>query len=336
MTGKLVLVTGVTGFIAGHIADHLLQAGYHVRGTARGEKAKHLTESVQVPNLEFTCVDEMATSTLGLALEGVEAIIHVACPLPGQACADEMMRTAIDGTLNVLRQGAERGIKKFVVTSSFGACLDHGFAGLVLSEKDWGTTTLEDIQAHADDPYYVYFGSKILAEKAVWEFAKHHPEIGIVTILPGLVYGPYASCLPSPSRRTQLGTNAFPLALLRGTNPPMTPPWVIDVREVARAHVLALELPPRDDNIGHGQAKRFLVNGGNLAWKEVAQQFRDTFPDLQERLTNPENVQALPGKASSLDTTRAKEILGVGSFIDPKKTMDDAARALMAIPELWD
>lgn len=43
--GSLVLVTGITGFIASHVADQLLQAGYRVRGTTRDEdKAKWVKE----------------------------------------------------------------------------------------------------------------------------------------------------------------------------------------------------------------------------------------------------------------------------------------------------
>lgn len=37
-SGSLILVTGASGFIASHIVDQLLLAGYHVRGTVRDEK----------------------------------------------------------------------------------------------------------------------------------------------------------------------------------------------------------------------------------------------------------------------------------------------------------
>lgn len=46
---------------------------------------------------------------------------------------------------------------------------------------DWGETTREEVIAKAADPYFVYFASKILAEKAVWEFAKEHPELDVAT-----------------------------------------------------------------------------------------------------------------------------------------------------------
>ena len=43
--GSLVLVTGATGFMASHIIDQLLLAGYHVRGTVRDEKKAKWTTS---------------------------------------------------------------------------------------------------------------------------------------------------------------------------------------------------------------------------------------------------------------------------------------------------
>ncbi|KAG6819145.1 hypothetical protein H0H93_014920 [Arthromyces matolae] len=69
MSGKLVLVTGVTGFIAGHVANQLLDAGYRVRGTARRNKLETLRETVKITGLEFVQVDDVATTDFTEALE---------------------------------------------------------------------------------------------------------------------------------------------------------------------------------------------------------------------------------------------------------------------------
>ncbi|KAG6807375.1 hypothetical protein H0H93_001649, partial [Arthromyces matolae] len=124
MSGQLILVTGVTGFIAGHVANQLLAAGYRVRGTTRGDKAKQLTETIKVPGLEFVRVDDVATDDLSEALKGVYAIAHVASPLPGRTDTDDTLNSAIDGTVHVLKEATKAGIKKLVITSSFGALLD--------------------------------------------------------------------------------------------------------------------------------------------------------------------------------------------------------------------
>ncbi|KAG6834170.1 hypothetical protein H0H93_011452, partial [Arthromyces matolae] len=198
------LVTGITGFIAGQVANAFLEAGYRVRGTTRGEKAKLLGDTINVPGLEFVRVDDVVSDDLSEALKDVYAVIHVASPLPGRASVAETLsvravilsppkkpfdlidhQTAISGTLHVLKETTKAGIKKAVITSSFGALLDpdlqSGFAGLTFDHKSWGAASREAAEAKSEDDYYVYVSSKILAEKAVWDYAKEHPELDVAT-----------------------------------------------------------------------------------------------------------------------------------------------------------
>ncbi|KAG6821795.1 hypothetical protein H0H93_007158, partial [Arthromyces matolae] len=56
-----------------------------------------------------------------------------------------------------------------------------GFHGLTFDHKNWGTVSREAARAKADDAYYVYFASKVLAEKAIWDYAAEHPELDIAT-----------------------------------------------------------------------------------------------------------------------------------------------------------
>jgi len=62
--GELVLVTGANGFIASHVVDQLLLAGYNVRGTVRAEsKGKWLNDhfgSKYGDRLEIVVVPDMA------------------------------------------------------------------------------------------------------------------------------------------------------------------------------------------------------------------------------------------------------------------------------------
>jgi hypothetical protein len=91
-----------------------------------------------------------------------------------------------------------------VITSSFGAIMDRtskavwytfltadmvhiriaslrpGFSGQTFTGADWGVVSREEAEKNAEDGY-VYFSSKILAEKAIWEFAKSHPQLDIAT-----------------------------------------------------------------------------------------------------------------------------------------------------------
>ncbi|KAG5349869.1 putative uncharacterized oxidoreductase [Termitomyces sp. T112] len=331
MSGKLVLVTGVTGFIAGHVAHGFLKAGYRVRGTARGDKAKQLTETIKVEGLEFARVDDIATDDLSEVLKGVYAIIHVASPLPGRTDVDDTLNSAIDGTNHILEAATKAGIEKLVITSSFGALFDAslvpGFHGLTFTYKDWGVVSREEARAKAEDPYYVYFASKILAEKAIWEYAEKHPELDIATVLPGFVFGPYADHFPLP-KESQLGTNGFIHGLVSGAPLTPIPPFIADVRDVAKAHVLALGVNRKP--LGE---KRYIANGGNFTWRQAAAHLNKVRPEIKTAAIDA--FADLPGPASKLDTTHTTQQLNFGTWIPTEKTIEDAADALVALKKTW-
>ncbi|KIM36352.1 hypothetical protein M413DRAFT_31771 [Hebeloma cylindrosporum] len=330
MSGKLVLVTGVTGFVAGHLVEQLLQLGFRVRGTARAQKIAAL-KKISHPSLEFVEVNDLAKDDLTRALHGVDIVIHVAAPLPGKASIEETINTAVEGTLNVVRQVEKAGITKIVVTGTYGSTLDPSmgpaFNGITIGDFDWGKTSKEEIYAK-NDPFYTYFAAKLLAEKALWEFVKSKPHLDVTSILPGFVFGPWAKLSPLPASEKDLGTNSFPYMLLAGVYPPVSPPWVVDIRDVAKAHVLALDLPHME--VG---TKRFLVNAGNFTWEEAAEHLRKSHPGLLKH--SLEGAKDLPGPASYLDTSRAKEVLGIKEFIDPKKMIDDVVDDLIELQKRW-
>ncbi|CAA7262412.1 unnamed protein product [Cyclocybe aegerita] len=333
MSGKLVLVTGATGFIAGHVIEQALDAGYRVRGTARAGKLQSL-QALHVPNLKFVQVDDIAKDDLTKALKDVDIVIHVAAPLPGAASIDDTVNTALEGTLNIVRQAEKAGIKKLIVTTTFGNVMDPtlfpGFAGLTLNDSQWGETTKEEIYKRAENPFYTYFAAKNLGEKALWDFVRAHPHLDVATVLPGFVYGPYSKVLPKPKSLQELGTNTFAYNVLKGVSyPPVAPPFVVDARDVARAHILVINLPPSSD-IG---SKRFLVNAGNFTWKQTAEHYKQVFPS--ENVLALDGFQDLPGTPSVLDSTKAKEVLGLKQFVEPKKTMEDAAKDLLELAKKW-
>ncbi|KAF5381745.1 hypothetical protein D9615_005640 [Tricholomella constricta] len=331
MSGKLVLVTGITGFIAGQVANHFLAAGYRVRGTTRGAKAKQLSDTIKVQGLEFIQVDDLAKDDLTSALKGVFAVIHVASPLPGRAPVDEMLNSAVSGTCNILESTVKAGIEKMVITSTFGSVMDPSmipsYSGKTFTASDWGVVSREEVEKKADDPYYVYFASKLLAEKAIWEFAKEHPQLDLATILPGFVFGPYADYYPLPTV-SQLGTNSMIYGLITGGVPPQPPPFIVDVRDVAKAHVLALIVPRKPAG-----EKRYLVNSGVLSWRDAVTHLNKVRPEL--KTAAPEAFRDLPGPVGGLDVTHTNEDLKFGEWISPEGTIVAAADAVVALQKTW-
>ncbi|KAF8640213.1 hypothetical protein AX16_010110 [Volvariella volvacea WC 439] len=338
---KLILVTGVSGFLASHVTKALLDAGYAVRGTARGARIEALRASLgtKYPLLEVVQVDDIVTGDLTDALKGVHAVIHVASPLAGRKSPEETLNSAIDGTLNVLRQVNQAGIKKVVLTSSWGTTVTPGsnvLTGTVFTEADWGSVTREQVSSGDQNPMAAYLASKILAEQAAWKFAEETPGFDLATINPPFLYGPYVEGF-----RPELGTNGLIYTLLKGEQPlPITPLWV-DVRDAAQAHVAALGLPPLTLPDGAArnqeflQQRRFLVSGeGNLTWKKALEYLHETRPELKDKLPakdvfGDEDPQG--DKLARIDVSRAEKVLGLEEWIGWKKCLDDAVDALLKI-----
>lgn len=234
-----VLVTGATGFIAGRIVELLLQRGHGVRGTVRSlKKDKELAPLRELlgaaERLELVEGDLLAAGSFDSAAQGCDAVLHTASPyvLDAKDPQKDLVEPAVNGTRNVLEACRQApSVKRVVVTSSMAAITDEPEANHVLTEADWNvSSSLER------NPYYY---SKTLAERAAWELVERaKPAFDLVVINPFLVIGP--SLTPSINTSNQLFVD-----LLKGTYPGiMNLTWgFVDVRDVAEAHVRAVENP---------------------------------------------------------------------------------------------
>jgi len=240
----LVLVSGASGYIATHTIQQLLVSGnYRVRGTVRSlkkeEKVKPLQELVPDAKypLELCEADLQDKDSWIPAVKGCKYVLHIASPFPGAIPRnpDEVIRPAVDGTLNVLSACAESGtVKRVVLTSSVAAisCGLFGHPGRqnhTYSEEDWSPP-------EACAPYE---RSKTLAEKAAWDFVKEltaEKKFDLAVINPGLVIGPILTEFSGTSvgLLKSILTGEIPGCL--DVNPP-----IVDVRDVAQAHIIAME-----------------------------------------------------------------------------------------------
>lgn len=340
---NLILVTGASGFIGSHVVVQLLEAGYRVRGTARGPKLDLLRSVFADHNFEVASVDDIATSDFTAALQGVDAVIHLASPLAGRESAEAGLNSAIEGTLNVLRQAIKAGVSKVVLTSSWATTLDPNlfatFAGVTFTEKDWGKTSKEELLNPELNALSVYCGTKILAEGAAWEFARAHPELDLATVNPPFVYGPPVPGVVSGSGLMSLGTNALLYQLVAGEAgralPMQLPPFYCNVQDVARAHVLALRLSkiPSGSDV---EEKRFIIAGpGAILNVEAVKTLLADRPALKDRLPTLENAPPLPGPLSTIDTTRARDVLGLKEYKGANETLLETVDALLVVEKTW-
>ncbi|ETO19517.1 cinnamoyl CoA reductase, partial [Reticulomyxa filosa] len=114
----LVLVTGASGFIAGHIMQQLCEQGYQVRATVRRfDKSSHeyLLDLAKRPNqIEFVNCDLTSDENWDKAMKGVKYVIHTASPMPNTETGekgkgtkrpitdDDYIIPAVDGMNRVL------------------------------------------------------------------------------------------------------------------------------------------------------------------------------------------------------------------------------------------
>ncbi len=164
----------------------------------------------------------------------------------------DLVDPAVKGTLNVLASCTRApSVKRVVVTSSMAAITDEPESDHVLTEADWNVkSNLER------NPYYY---SKTLAERAAWDFShQEKPAFDLVTINPFLVIGPSFGVGVNPS-------NQLFVDLLKGTYPGvMNLTWgFVDVRDVAEAHVRALENPRANG--------RYIVAGETVTMRQLVE-----------------------------------------------------------------
>lgn len=319
-----VLVTGASGFIAMHCVLQLLEAGYRVRGTVRsrakdeelsGALAAHVDPGILTDRFDTVEADLTLDHGWADAVDGCRYVLHVASPLPSKPPKDEseLIIPAREGTLRVLRAAADAGVERVVLTSSVAAVLYGRDRSLTFDESEWSNVESSAIGA--------YEKSKTLAERAAWEFMDQlEPGSGagmeLAVVNPGLVLGPVLSA--------DYGTSGEVVKKLMDRDFPAIPNlnWaVVDVRDVAAAHLAAMTTP---EAAGH----RHILALGNRSMRQLA--------EVLAAHVNPKGYKVPTGKLPSfllkmiawfdpavrlvlndldtqqdIDNTRMREVLGV-------------------------
>ncbi|KAF2011640.1 NAD(P)-binding protein [Aaosphaeria arxii CBS 175.79] len=274
MPSGTVLLTGASGFLGSHIAEQLVVAGYTVRATFRTEeKSKRFRSFFKDAPVETVVVPDItAPNAYKDASQGVDYVIHSASPFTFkiQDIQKDLIDPALQGTRGVLDLAkASPTLKRVVITSSFAAVIDPFQAprkGYIYSEKDFNPVTHEQ---GLTNNFLGYQASKTLAERAAWDFIQSlemkDRQTSLVTICPPMIFGP-AHPSSGISRDSPNESSAQILNAIQGPEaPPTRMPAFVDVRDVAAAHVAALD----ETKVASGRSERFLVCGGNFTWDAV-------------------------------------------------------------------
>jgi dihydroflavonol-4-reductase len=235
------LVTGGTGFVGANLVRALLADGASVRVLARPGGDRRTLAGCAVELVEG---DLLEPATIRAAMAGVTRVYHVAADYRLWAADPRAIyRANVDGTRHVLEAAAEAGAERIVYTSTVGA---------VGIPRD-GTPGDETTPVALADMVGPYKASKFLAERVADELAARGAPIVIVN--PSAPVGPW-DVKPTPTGQMIVDflRGKMFATLDTGLN-------LVDVRDVARGHILAAER-------GH-LGERYILGNRNLSLLEI-------------------------------------------------------------------
>lgn len=316
---KTVLVTGGTGFVGAHIILQLLQKDYNVRTTLRSISSKDKVIDTlksngitNFENLTFIEADLSKDDNWDEAMNGCDYVLSVASPVFMTIPKDEneAIRPAVEGIVRILKAARNARVNRVVMTSNFGAV---GFSNknpdTATTEGDWTDPNEKGLSA--------YEKSKLLAERAAWDFIKKEGgNLEFAVINPVAILGPSLSAHIS-------GSFGLLEHLLDGSmkSIPNIPLNIVDVRDVADLHIRAMTNPDANK-------QRFIASAdGQISLPEIAALVKNKKPEVAEKVSSkilPNwviylgalfNKQAKEGAlllrmSRNVSNTKAKKILG--------------------------
>ena len=235
-----LFLTGATGFVGAHVAQLAARNGADLKLLVRPSSNRaHLP-----PSADLIEGDLRQPEGFAKALGGCDALLHIAADyrlwVPDPA---EMYKANVDGTRKLLQLAREAGVPTVVYTSSVATM---GF------RKD-GTVVDEDTPVSEADMIGHYKRSKWLAEQVAIEAARAGQHV--ILLNPTTPIGALDS-KPTPTGRIVMDflNRKFPAYVETGLN-------LVDVREIARMHLHALE--------AGRPGERYILGGENLKLKQI-------------------------------------------------------------------
>lgn len=319
---KTVLVSGATGYLALHIIKQLIDAQYGVVAIVRSKtKGDDLLAKFGSPHLKYEVVPDITVANAydEAVKNHPEATVFLHTASPMIVAADDLMRDifnpAVEGTRNALLAVHKCGpqITRFVVTSSFAAHarLETVFdPSKTIVEDSCANYTLEECTSKDLPPamagLIVYCGAKDIAEKLAWDYAKENntnfavTSIGTVTLL-----GPQVFPVKGTLNLSAEIVNGL-LSLKKDDTLAFDyKGGFIDVRDCARAHIVAFESEK-------AKGQRLMLSSQVISSQGILDIIHDKFPEVAKDmpLLNPGGMQNDIKSYCTIDNSKTNAILG--------------------------
>lgn len=340
---KKILVTGGTGYIGSWVVKYLLEddniVRVMVRDKSRTDKTQHLQDIAKNAKgkLEFWEADLMKEGSFDEAMQGCEIVYHLASPFVignVKNPYEKLINPALKGTENVLNSvNKTASVTTVALTSSIVSIVGDNIDVLqtkdgIFTEDNWNTTSSA---THNPYPY-----SKVLAEKRAWEIHGAQDHWRLVVLNPGFVMG------PSLTRNSDSASIGFMLDFLKGKQKMGVPDLeltFVDVRDIAKAHILAAESPKAKGRHIITSKTLTMLEFSNIIKEKYGQQFTLPEGELPKFLlylvgwtqgVSWQFIKKNIGYSREFDNSKSKTDLGM-QYIPIEKTVIDHVEQLLEI-----
>src|ERR1700746_480927 len=237
----LTFLTGATGFLGSHLARVLADPGAQLRLLVRPTSN---LQNLRGLKAETAVGDLRDAASIEKAMSGCDTVFHVAADYRlWVRDPAEMYRSNVEGTRAILEAARKNKVRRLVYTSSVATV---GFTRNGHPADEDSPVSLADMIGH-------YKRSKFMAEQVALEAGRNG--MRVVTVNPTTPVGEQ-DVKPTPTGRIVLDflKRKFPAYVETGLN-------LVDVRECARGHVMALE---------KGRSgERYILGGEDLTLKQI-------------------------------------------------------------------
>jgi dihydroflavonol-4-reductase len=254
----MILVTGASGFVGSAVVRHLIIAGHQVRALVRSTSSHINLADLRVEIVEGDLRD---AASLIRAMTGIRFVFHVAADYRLWARnPQEIVRTNVEGTRNLMTAALRAGVERIVYTSSVAT----------LKARPDGKASDETFRLEAQSAVGAYKYSKVVAERLVETMAAEQ-KLAAIIVNPSTPIGP-GDVRPTPTGRiiVEAAAGRMPAYVDTGLN-------LVHVDDVAAGHLAALQ----NGRIG----ERYILGGQDVLLgdmlREIARQVGRAPPRLR-------------------------------------------------------